>query len=78
MKINTLVVDDDLMSAKLIAKFVELTAPLHLVGTCSSAIEAYAVLIEQSVGLLICDIEMPELSGLAFARSLQNGPLIMS
>lgn len=50
---------------------------LKLVGVCESAFEAYAKLTEQEVDLLICDIEMPDVSGIGLAKSLPNGPLII-
>ncbi|WP_332368920.1 LytTR family DNA-binding domain-containing protein [Spirosoma telluris] len=39
--------------------------------------EAYAVLAETEVDLLICDIEMPELSGISFLKSLRSAPLVI-
>lgn len=50
---------------------------LKLVGVCESAFEAYAKLTEQEIDLLICDIEMPDVSGIGLAKSLPNGPLII-
>lgn len=39
--------------------------------------EAYGKLAEEEIDLLICDIEMPEVSGLSFAKAIQGGPLII-
>jgi two-component system, LytTR family, response regulator LytT len=50
---------------------------LNLVGTCPSAMEAYARLAHEEIDLLICDIEMPQVTGLGLARSLAGGPLIL-
>ena len=77
MKINTLIIDDNPNWRLTLSKFVEMNPALKLVGVCSSALEAYAKLIEQEVDLLICDIEMPDISGLGLAKSLPNGPLII-
>lgn len=77
MKVNTPVVDDNPNWRKTLSKLVELNPVLHLVGTCASALEAYAKIAEGDIDLLICDVEMPELSGLGLARSLSKGPLIL-
>lgn len=77
MIINTLIVDDNLNWRKIISKFVEMNPLLNLVDTCSSAMEAYAKLTEHEVDLLICDVEMPDLSGLSFIRSLKHSPLVI-
>lgn len=77
MKINTLVIDDNPHWQKTISKFVEINPILHLVGVCSSAMEAYGQLSEDNIQLIICDIEMPEVSGLELAKSVQDKVLII-
>jgi DNA-binding LytR/AlgR family response regulator len=77
MKINTLVVDDNPNWRKTISKFVQLHPNLNLVSECESAIEAYAQIAENEIDLVISDIEMPEMSGLSLAKSIQGGPLIV-
>lgn len=77
MKINTLIIDDSLDWRKIISKFVGMNPVLNLIGSCASAMEGYAQISEHEVDLLICDIEMPDLSGLSFVRSLKNPPLVV-
>lgn len=77
MKINTLIIDDNPNWRLTLSKFVEMNPILKLVAVCESAFEAYAKLTELEVDLLICDIEMPDISGLGLAKSLPNGPLII-
>lgn len=77
MKINTLIIDDDPNWQLIIAKFVKMTPILELVATCESAMEGYAQMAAHEIDLLICDIEMPELSGLDFVKSLQSPPLVI-
>jgi DNA-binding LytR/AlgR family response regulator len=77
MKINTLIIDDDVNWQKIISKFVQMNPALNLVGVCGSAMEAYAKMMELEVDLLICDIEMPDMSGLNFVKSIRNAPLVI-
>ena len=77
MKINTLIVDDNPSWRLTISKLVAMTPVLNLVATCASGFEAYAKLTELEIDLLICDIELPDISGMSLAKSLSNGPLIL-
>ncbi len=77
MKINTLIIDDDPNWQKIIGKFVQMNPALVLVGTCSSAMEGYSKMMDIEVDLLICDIEMPDMSGLNFVKSIRNAPLVI-
>ncbi|AYQ31481.1 LytTR family DNA-binding domain-containing protein [Runella sp. SP2] len=77
MKIKTLVVDDDVNWQKIIGKFVQMHPNLELVGVCGSAMEGYGKMSDVEVDLLICDIEMPEMSGLSFVKSIRHRPFVI-
>lgn len=77
MKINTLIIDDDINWQKILAKFVQMNPLLELVGVCGSMMEGYAKMAEKEVDLLICDIEMPEMSGLDFVKSIRYSPCVI-
>lgn len=77
MKINTLIIDDNLDWQKIISKLVQINPLLNLVGVCDSAMQAYAKLVEEDIDLLICDIEMPDMSGLQFVKSLRKSPMVI-
>lgn len=73
---NTLVIDDDELWQKSISKFVQMNPNLNLAGVCGSAMEAYAVMIEKEIDLIVCDIEMPEMLGIDFIKHIKNPPLV--
>jgi two-component SAPR family response regulator len=77
MKIKTLIIDDDINWQKNISKFVETNPALALVGTCSSAMDGYAIMIETKIDLLICNVEMPDMSGITFIKNIRNAPLVI-
>ena len=77
MKINTLIIDDDPNWQLIISKFVQMNPLLELVGICSSAMEAYAKMTEIEIDLLICDIEMPDMTGLSFVKSIRHAPFVI-
>lgn len=68
--IRCCVIDDEPLAAQLIAGYVERTPFLELAGTFTSAADAIRVIKEQGVQLVMLDIEMPQLSGVEFAKIL--------
>ena len=70
MIINCAIIDDEPLAAGLIKSYVEKTPFLELIGTYGSAIEAMKELREHPAQLLFLDIQMPELSGIEFAKIL--------
>ena len=72
MTINCTIIDDEPLAAGLLKSYVEKTPFLNLIGTYGSAIEAMKDLREHPVQLLFLDIQMPELSGIEFAKILPH------
>lgn len=70
MTINCAIIDDEPLAAGLLKSYVEKTPFLELIGTYGSAIEAMKELREHPAQLLFLDIQMPELSGIEFAKIL--------
>lgn len=68
--IRTLVVDDEPLAQELVSGYVSQVPFLSLVGRCSSAAEALAVISKGGVELVLLDIQMPGISGLSLAKSL--------
>jgi DNA-binding LytR/AlgR family response regulator len=50
---------------------------LQLVATCSSALEANAILAKDQVDLIFLDIQMPKVRGIDFLKSLDIKPLVI-
>ncbi|MCR5711328.1 LytTR family DNA-binding domain-containing protein [Prevotella sp. tf2-5] len=70
MTITCAIIDDEPLAAGLLKSYVEKTPFLQLIGTFGSAIEAMRELRSNPVQLLFLDIQMPELSGIEFAKIL--------
>ena len=77
MKNNFIVVDDEPLARRLITSHASRVESLELVGECATAIEAANLLRTKSIDLIFLDIQMPELSGLDFIRTLKNRPAII-
>lgn len=70
MTLNCIIIDDEPLAAELLASYAKKTLFLNLIGVFNSAVEGIKVIRENRVDLIFLDIQMPELSGLEFARIL--------
>ena len=70
MTLNCIIIDDEPLAADLLASYAKKTLFLNLIGVFNSAVEGIKVIRENRVDLIFLDIQMPELSGLEFARIL--------
>ncbi|MCR5365625.1 MAG: LytTR family DNA-binding domain-containing protein [Prevotella sp.] len=77
MIINCAIIDDEPLAAGLLKSYVEKTPFLHLIGSYGSALEAMKELRDHPAQLLFLDIQMPELSGIEFAKILPKDTKII-
>ena len=70
MTITCAIIDDEPLAAGLLESYARKTPYLQLTGTYNSAILAMKDLRDNPVQLLFLDIQMPELSGVEFAKIL--------
>lgn len=70
MTLNCIIIDDEPLAAELLASYARKTLFLNLIGVFNSAVEGIKVIREDRVDLIFLDIQMPELSGLEFAKIL--------
>ncbi len=75
-KIKCLVVDDEPFALRLMQGEIKKISFLECVGACSSA-KAAIPFIEKGIDLLFLDIQMPNLTGIQFLRSLKNPPMVI-
>ncbi len=75
---NCIIIDDDLMSRRIIEEFVNRTDQLNLLSSYENAVDAInAFSTEEDIDLIFLDIEMPEMSGIDFLETLTNPPQII-
>ena len=75
--INVLIVDDEPLAVDIIESFVGKMPDLNLVGTCNSALEANSALKEKEVDLMFLDIQMPQITGTEFLKTLSDPPMVI-
>ena len=76
-KINVILVDDEPLALDVLETFVEKMPDLKLVKRCSNAVEANEALKEEKIDIMFLDIQMPQISGIDFLKSLSQPPLVI-
>jgi len=76
-KIKCLVVDDEPPAREILMHHIANVEALVLVGNCHNAVEAVNFLNKHHVDLLFLDIQMPQLLGTDFIRTLKNPPKVI-
>ena len=74
---NCLIVDDEILAREVLQLFVERTNGLELKGSCANAVEAFVVLNNETIDVVLLDIKMPEISGIDFIKSLKHPPKVI-
>lgn len=70
--IKCLIVDDEAMARDIIAMHLSKIDHIEVVAQCSNAIEAFNCIRNNAIDLIFLDINMPEISGIAFAKSINK------
>jgi DNA-binding LytR/AlgR family response regulator len=75
--IKCIAVDDEPLAIDILKGHIHNTDGLELLRTCSNALEAKQAVETLQPDVIFLDISMPEITGLSFAKSLENPPLIV-
>lgn len=75
--IRCIAIDDEPLALKQMESYISKTPALEAVGFFDNAIDAMPFVQQNHVDLMFVDINMPDLSGMEFVRSLKNPPGII-
>ena len=75
--IRCLAIDDEPLALRQLVSYIGKVPFLELAGQCQSALEARAFLEHDTVDAIFCDINMPDLNGMDFVKSLVAPPLVV-
>jgi|TARA_B110000091_G_C13709456_1_gene429814 two-component system LytT family response regulator len=70
--INCVIVDDEPVARNVLETFVAKIPNLELVKSCKNAMEAFEVANQQKIDIFFLDINMPDISGLSLAKSINQ------
>lgn len=71
-QIACIIVDDEAIAREVIATHLAKIKNITIVKSCSNAIEAFNCISNNTIDLVFLDINMPEISGIAFAKSINK------
>lgn len=75
--IRILVIDDEPLALQQLAAYATKIPYFEIVGQCLSAIEAREIMDNEQVDAIFVDINMPDINGMDFVRSLAAPPIVV-
>ena len=75
--IRCLAIDDEPLALQQLVGYISKVPFLELAAQCQSALEARQFLENDTVDAIFCDINMPDLNGMDFVKSLAVPPLVV-
>ena len=75
--IRCIAIDDEPLALQQIVAYIGKVPFLELAAQCQSALEARQFLEQDTVDAIFCDINMPDLNGMDFVKSLAVPPLVV-
>lgn len=70
--INCLIVDDEPVAREILQGHLSKIDTINIVSSCKNAVEAFKAINSHHVDLVFLDINMPEISGLSFAKAMNQ------
>ena len=76
-KINCLIVDDEELARDLVENYANRLGYLNIIAKCADPLEAMQLMQEHKIDLIFLDIQMPNLTGIEFLKTLPVQPQII-
>ena len=70
--ISCIIVDDEIIAREIIESHLSQISNITIEGSCSNAMEAFNIISTKTIDLIFLDINMPGISGIAFAKSINS------
>ena len=75
--LKCLAIDDEPLALRQLCAYIEKIPYLELAAGCNNALEALQLVSQQPIDLIFVDINMPDLNGIDFVRSLVRQPMVI-
>lgn len=76
-KYRCMIIDDEELARDLIENFIERISYLQLKGKFSNPLKALSDLRDGAIDIIFLDIQMPEMTGIEFLKTLSNTPAVI-
>ena len=71
-KLNCIIVDDEPIARQILETFLLNTPSINLIKSCKNVAEAIEITSNSNIDLILLDINMPEISGMTFAKIIDK------
>lgn len=75
--LKCIIVDDEELARTLLENYISKLPNLELVAKCKNPLEAMTILQTEKIDLIFLDIQMPELTGVEFLKTLAKKPMVV-
>ena len=72
-----LIIDDEPIAIRVIKNHLDAFTDFEVIAECNNALEAMPILQKEKIDLIFCDIQMPQITGVEFVRSLLHPPNVI-
>ncbi|WP_298237699.1 LytTR family DNA-binding domain-containing protein [uncultured Algibacter sp.] len=74
---NCIIIEDEIPAQKILKSFIARIPSLELISAYQAAIEANSFLNNNTIDIVFLDINLPDMSGLDFIKTIKNPPAII-
>jgi DNA-binding LytR/AlgR family response regulator len=74
---NVIIVDDEPLALDIMETLIARMPELKIIARCNNAFEANDALKNNEIDLMFLDIQMPQLTGIEFLRTLSKPPMVV-
>lgn len=75
--IRCIAIDDEPLALQQLGTYLRKVPFFQVVECCQSALDAIPFIEQKAIDVVFIDINMPDLNGLDFVKSLDNPPMIV-
>jgi DNA-binding LytR/AlgR family response regulator len=75
--LKVIIVDDEPLALDVLETYINQMPELQLVRRCANALEANEALKTDDIDLMFLDIQMPQLTGIDFVKTLSKPPMVV-
>ncbi|MEE9361810.1 MAG: LytTR family DNA-binding domain-containing protein [Cellulophaga sp.] len=72
-----IIIEDEIPAQKVLQHYISRIANVTLLGTFQSALDANAFLSKNEIDLIFLDINLPDISGVNYIKTLTNPPIVI-
>jgi DNA-binding LytR/AlgR family response regulator len=74
---NVIIVDDEPLALDILENYIFRNPELKLLAKCRNALEAFEAIHKYEIDLMFLDIQMPQITGIDFLKTLSNPPQVI-